>query len=385
MHPAQTFTSEAVTMRETISIERLEDTTIRLGGVGDNWHMSWAANDKQYVALCDGSGWPEIEGHNGKSYNARVYAINGGPPEPSFEHLPGYPDLYCGEPPDSNRYYGFGILALDSSIYHFMSTPNHVFSEPGARFAGAKLIYSADNGETWRNQDGSPLEWERWDERTHENMAFIEEPGEAFSLLTVLQMGRNYEHNTDGFVYVYAPNGNTEGSMNQVVMFRARRESILDRASYEFFAGHGSGGTATWSSDIGEREVVHTFPAGWVNTKIHPYSWHPSVVYNAPLGLYLMANWGMGCAPDGMWFGKPSYLGFWAAEHPWGPWTQIHEDTAWTPAGDPGARAYQPQISPKWIANDGKSFWLVWTDFQVIDGKRPYYSFNMQEVRVHMG
>ena len=34
------------------------------------------------------------------------------------------------------------------------------------------------------------------------------------------------------------------------------------------------------------------------------------------------------------------------------------------PANDPAARAYQPQIAPKWIAADGKSFWLVWTDFQ---------------------
>jgi len=30
-----------------------------------------------------------------------------------------------------------------------------------------------------------------------------------------------------------------------------------------------------------------------VNTKVHPYAWHPSVVYDAPLGVYLMANWGM--------------------------------------------------------------------------------------------
>ena len=66
----------------------------------------------------------------------------------------------------------------------------------------------------------------------------------------------------------------------------------------------------------------------------------------------------------GGWFGKPSYLGFWIAHNPWGPWTQIHEETAWKPDNDPAARAYQPQIAPKWIAEDGKSFWLVWTDFQ---------------------
>lgn len=37
---------------------------------------------------------------------------------------------------------------------------------------------------------------------------------------------------------------------------------------------------------------------------------------------------------------------------------------AWTPDNDPAAIAYQPQIAPKWITKDGKSFWLVWTDFQ---------------------
>jgi hypothetical protein len=91
----------------------------------------------------------------------------------------------------------------------------------------------------------------------------------------------------------------------------------------------------------------------------------------------------MGCAPDGMWFGKPSYLGFWIAPQPWGPWTQVHEETAWTPLGDGKARCYQPQISPKWLAEDGRSFWLVWTDFQVIDGERPHYAFNAQKVLIH--
>ena len=100
------------------------------------------------------------------------------------------------------------------------------------------------------------------------------------------------------------------------------------------------------------------------------------MVYYAPLKTYLLANWGMGTAPDGEWFAKPSYLGFWTAPQPWGPWTQVHEDVAWTPGGDAGARCYQPQISPKWIAADGKSFWLVWTDYQQIDGKLPYYAFN---------
>jgi hypothetical protein len=141
------------------------------------------------------------------------------------------------------------------------------------------------------------------------------------------------------------------------------KAQVLDRNRYEYFGGL-SAGQAHWTRDIDGRAVVHTFPRGWVNTKRHPWAWIPSVTYNAPLKLYMMANWGTASAPDGLWFGEPSYLGFWVAKDPWGPWEQIHEEMTWTPQGDIGARAYMPQISPKWLAKDGKSFWLVWSDFQ---------------------
>ena len=282
------------------------------------------------------------------------------------------------------RYYNFGILALDGRIYQYLSVPNRPFYEHEPRFVGAKLIYSPDNGRTWCNQDGSsPVKWELWGQRSKDNMVFFNEPGDAFSLLTILQMGKNYEHNTDGYVYVYAPNGNVEGAMNQLVLFRVPKDRIPDRRSYEYFVARRDNGAAEWSGRIEHRGVVHTFPAGWVNRFVHPYAWHPSVVYSAPHQCYLMANWGMGCAQDGTWFAKPSYLGFWSAPQPWGPWTQIHEDTAWCTGSDSNARSYQPQIAPKWIAEDGKSFWLVWTDFQEIEGHgRPYYAFNAQKVEV---
>jgi hypothetical protein len=112
----------------------------------------------------------------------------------------------------------------------------------------------------------------------------------------------------------------------------------------------------------------------WVDGKV--------VKYIAPPQAIIMANWGMGCDQAGNWFTRPSYLGFWTAPTPWGPWTQVHEEEAWTPAGDPGARAYQPQIAPKWISQDGRSFWLVWTDFQLVNEKRPYYCFNLQKFEV---
>lgn len=71
-----------------------------------------------------------------------------------------------------------------------------------------------------------------------------------------------------------------------------------------------------------------------------------------------------GPEPDQEWFTGRSYLGFWMSPTPRGPWTQIHESTSWTPGGDKAAQCYSPIIAPKWIAPDGKSFWLVWTDYQ---------------------
>jgi hypothetical protein len=82
--------------------------------------------------------------------------------------------------------------------------------------------------------------------------------------------------------------------------------------------------------------------------------------------------WLSGPRAAGQISAKPSYLGFWIAKQPWGPWTQIHEETAWMPDGDPQARAYQPHIAPKWIAPDGRSFWLVWSDYQMRDGLEPH-------------
>lgn len=348
------------------SLVRREETTRHLGGAADNFHMTWAMDDRLLVSMNDG--WlAEPKNY----YNSRLAVLNGEPHNAIFSDVAGYPDLR--PPRGEQRYYAFGTLALDGHIYQFLSNWNHTgrlpdgSSPPGFRFIGAKLIYSPDNGRTWCNQDGStPVVWEGRNNRSRKTFVFFEEDQDAFSQLSVLQMGRNYEHNRDGYVYVYAPNGNLEGTMNELVMFRVPKSQILNRSAYEYFAGQQTSGDARWSSDIDARKPVCTFPQGWVNTKRHPWAWLPSVCYNAPLGLYMMTNWatGPGPAPDREWFQKPSYLGFWVAPNPWGPWRQIHEETAWLPGGDAAARCYSSIIAPKWMSADGKSFWLVWSDFQ---------------------
>jgi len=56
-------------MGKISAIKRLDETILRLGGNGDNWHMSWANDDNQYVSMCDGRGWP---GMPEAEYNSRA-------------------------------------------------------------------------------------------------------------------------------------------------------------------------------------------------------------------------------------------------------------------------------------------------------------------------
>lgn len=329
---------------------RREETIMRLGGEGDNFPMTWAADDRQLVTVDDGWGWIE---HPGNLYNNRLFAITGDPRGATFSEIASYPE----EPIWGSKatYHGFGTLAVDGKLYQYLSS----------MFDAVKLIYSPDGGRTWCNQHGSsPVVWELKEQQSAETMLFFDEPQKAFSLLSVLQMGRDYGLNRDGYVYIYGPNGITEGTMNELVMFRVHKNRIRERSAFEYFGGLHESAAAHWTKDMHGRKPVHTFPRGWVNTSLHPMAWIPSVTYNAPLGLYMMTNWGMGAGIDGKWFSKPTYLGFWIAQNPWGPWTQIHEETAWLPNGDPAARAYSPQIAPKWISKDGRSLWLVWTDWQ---------------------
>jgi hypothetical protein len=278
---------------------------------------------------------------------------------------------------------------VEGCIYQFLATYDQPLlladktTWPDLHYNGAKLIYSPDHGHTWFNQDGStPVRRESRQELSRETMVFFKEPQTAFTLLTFVQMGKDYQDNTDGYVYVYSPNGISDDTVNELVMFRVPKTQVRDRATYEYFAGIKADGDARWAKEINERHVVHTFPRGWGPQPglARAWAWLPSVVYNQALGIYMMANGACGhssgdvpdfCATEQG--ARPSYLGFWIASNPWGPWTQIYEETEWTPADDAAVRADAPQIAPKWIANDGKSFWLTWWDGQPTRGPGPNF------------
>ena len=99
---------------------------------------------------------------------------------------------------------------------------------------------------------------------------------------------------------------------------------------------------------------MHTFPAGWVNRLSIPTPGIPASSTTPPLAIYLMANWGMGTRRDGDVVRQAELPGLLDRAAALGPVDAgARRDSRGCPADDPGARAYQPQISPKWIAGDG--------------------------------
>lgn len=362
-------------MKSTRSIKaaiRRDETIVRLDVVAGAFPMTWAADGDLYVAFSDGI---DIAEPPTKAYHSRIYRVSGHPPDVGLHDLPGYPDMPMRL--TESHYASFwagSCLSVDGCLYQFLPTPNHPYLRADGTFwpdfymASSKLIYSADGGRTWRNQDGTtPVVWEDWGAVSADNMMFFDEPPEGvFADPAFLQMGRDYAQNTDGYAYLYSINGGEDGSANQLVLARVPTGEIRRRDRYEFFAGEAAGARATWTKDISQRAPAHTFPLGWVSGRMPgavPAGWWISATYNAPLGVYMLAASGTGAGPTGGWFGKPSYLGIWVASNPWGPFRQIHEDAAWTPAGDPDSRAFQPQIASKWISEDGTSFWLGWSDY----------------------
>jgi hypothetical protein len=341
-----------------------KETFFPYGGDCTPAMFTWTEDDRQVGAALDGPGYPEIPKDHYRT--STLLAMRGdSPQEATFEGFPGYPDISMWEQNNLSRpaYYGFSTLAVDSHLYHFLSTlhldpaPNpatckrHIDCLPWP-WNGAKLIYSPDNGRTWHNENGTtPVVLESWSAQTRDSITFLEPDG-AFAFPMFLQMGKAYSDNRDGYVYVYGNSGITEGTMNQLVLFRVPKHEVANRSKYEYFVKRLPNGDAIWTKDIKSRGATHTFPSGYVN-KSRGCSWIPSVIYNAPLSTYMLCAGGD--ASD--WWAEtplPGYFGIWVSSRPWGPWRQIHEQIG--SDGDDTLPGFV--ILPKWISQDGMSFWI---------------------------
>ena len=347
-------------------------TLKRVGGKGDNWDQTWAADDSVITAMSDGD-WFD----GSYRYHSRLYRLWGNSNSFSRKDITGYPQFHT----DDEGWYGYGVLSVDGTLYSMVSKTQFAAWSPGP-FRGVKMLRSYDNGASWHRVDRNNNDRfvGRWDNAVQSydssEMFFYQEAGRTahgkegypFSFVTFVQNGRDHRASRDGYVYVYSPEGSRS---NQLLLARVPSSQLGQRSAWQYFAGW-NGNNPTWTNDINRRQANLNLPEK--NSRGEHfgfYSWLPSVVWNEGLGLYVMANggtyggYGMSASRDdyySKWMHtKSGSLGLWYSENPYGPWKQFYYTDYWTP-DNRGNLTYQPKLSPKWISRDGKTMTIIWSD-----------------------
>lgn len=383
---------------------KLDSKVIRSSEYGDNWFSTWGSDGALYTAQCDGRGWLDENGNQREFKNNQIWRLSGDPESGlKAEMLDGYPDysrtgiteIYGPIiPPDTTtrfplpnskerdgwNWYGYGIVSIDGNMYQFLS---HCADRYGwGWFDGTQLIWSPKGDTKWMRWNGTDAgDRERWLLNEGGNkMMFFNEPDYAFSFISIAQFGQDYNENRDGHVYLYSPEGKLKSYI--LNMARVKKEDILDRNKWEYFTQINKDGDAEWAmGDISKRGIMYQFPEGWGF-----YSWSPSVVWNEKLGVFIMVTGGTqrpGTGdPMATWPHKESgsLMMLWS-ENPWGPWTQFSYIEDWK-AERESNRHYLPQLSSKWISEDGTGMYIIFSDMGPDEPRN--YRLNMMKVNIEL-
>ena len=390
---------------EGISGVTFSEDVFRWGVSGDNWCMTWAADGDIYTSLDDGCGWTDPCDRSKDFRNNGVFRISGGPEAGTLQAalLDGSPDYSnagrpkrwnndlqqlswqwvdedTGRKTTNKNWYAYGIVSIEGDVFQFIS---HCKAQWGwGWFDGCQLIWRPSGQVGWKRWNGTDAnDADRWYAGQGGNqLLFRNELGFSFSFVTIAQFGQDYGENKDGYVYLFSPNG--PEMPEQLNLVRVKKGDLLDRSKYEYFVRSLDDGEAEWrTNEICAKGVVHYFPESW-----GWYSWSPSVVWNEALGLFVMAAGatqrpGSGDPMESFVHYEAGALALLWAKHPWGPWHLFHYDESWI--GDhPDNRLYEPQLSPKWIRDKGRTMYLVYSDAR--DRHRTNYKWNMQEMTLHI-
>ncbi|KKK80752.1 hypothetical protein LCGC14_2820340, partial [marine sediment metagenome] len=207
--------------------------------------------------------------------------------------------------------------------------------------------YSKDYGHTWNECPHTP-----------ENPIFGESGRNAYPVKIgaphFVDFGKNMEHSPDGKAYLVAhgadindpdPKGAWNNSWitgDQVYLIRVipSEENINDASRYEFYAGKDEKGDPVWTHDF---EMIMPL-LEWNNNM-----GCVTITYNAPLKKYIM------CVTDGgnTYSKMNTYL--LESDKLTGEWRLITYMKSF------GEQGYFVNIPTKFISNDGKTAWLLYS------------------------
>lgn len=291
------------------------ESVVRQAVDGDNWPVTWAADDALYTAWGDGTGFePKVP----EKLSCGFARVRGGPRDFHGENLF---SLNTQPGQGRNGLKAWGLLAVGDRLYAWFG---HADKQGGM----AQLAWSDNHARTW---------------------VFADWRFEEFGLVGFVNFGRGYAGARDDYVYAYSHDGpRADVPADRFILMRVPRARVGERGAYEFYAGRDAAGQPRWSAALADREAVFTHPDGCLRS---------AMTYHAPSRRYLW--WQAIPQPRGHKDrGDTRFTGGFAvydAPEPWGPWTTVYHSAQWDMG--PGEHGDFPA---KWLEPDGR-LWLVFS------------------------
>lgn len=301
-------------------IEQIEwaplSTIVRAAKDGDNWPVTWGADDAIYTTWGDGTGFaPKVKQKLSCGFarvTGTVADFRGTNTRSAAEQL--------GQGREGKK--GWGILSVEGTLYLWLGHANQ-------RGGASQLAWSEDGAKTWTFAD-----WQFAD----------------FGLLGFVNFGRDYAGARDEYVYAYSHDGpRADTPADRFVLLRARKDRLRERGAWEFFERSDERGTPQWTEKIELRGSVFENRDSCLRS---------AMTYNAGIRRYLW--WQQIPQPPGHKDrGDTRFDGGFAiydAPEPWGPWTTAYFTPRWDVG--PGEHADFPA---KWMSADGRTLHLVFS------------------------
>lgn len=295
-----------------------ENEIIRLGKGSDNWPITWADDGHLYTAYGDGWGFePRVE----EKLSLGLGRIEGNPPDINVTNVRSEIEEH-GDGQRGRK--ACGMLMVDGTLYMFLRNANRQGEQ-------SQLAWSENHGQTWSESD-----WRF----------------EAIGYPTFLNFGQNYAGAQDDYVYAVSHDDpSAYQPADSFLLMRVPRGRITEREAYEFFVRRGERGQPEWTSDFEKRGAVFEHAGK---------CYRSGISYNAGLDRYL---WCQIIPTENAEFTRgrrdmrfEGGFGIYDAPEPWGPWTTAFYTENWDVG--PGETSSLP---PKWISDDGRSVWLVFS------------------------
>jgi hypothetical protein len=284
---------------------------------GDSWMMSWSGDGRTYTNFSDG----KLSATAPKVSNA-ILTIDDDLPNlqaTSFHAVSQDP---------------LGVTSVPTWAYYIINT---VFI--GQTMYVGLVDFSGNGGLAQSTDSGVTLVYDR-------SLPMWPAGGaKPFVYPSFLQNGRGYSGNRDGFMYVYASDGQWGGTNALRIARVSVSVNLLDIGNYTYYNGVG------WSSDLSSAVNI-LGPSDDLGGM-------QSIVYNPVFNRYFLITFGDTTNMPG-----PAHMSVFDAPNPWGPFSSCgtisRQDAIFKDIPNQATEIYNPSFNAKWIDSDG-SMWISYS------------------------